>query len=59
MLNTENDYNKILYKAYLFSKIEEDFDNIIDSPVMSYENFVCNLQKKDECDIIKKKYDGG
>lgn len=48
------DLFKVLYKAYLISKLEEDIDNIIDYPVISFEKFVNMLQKEKKCDIIKK-----
>ena len=44
--------NEIFYKAYLLSRFADEIDNVIDIPILSYEEFCEELKKAKEGDII-------
>lgn len=47
-----NAQHETLYKAYLLSRFADDIDNVIDIPILSYEEFCEELKKTKEGDII-------
>lgn len=50
-----NAQHEILYKAYLLSRFADEIDNVIDIPILSYEEFCEELKKSKEGDIINSR----
>ncbi|WP_316630137.1 hypothetical protein [uncultured Ruminococcus sp.] len=49
----------LLYRAYLFSRISDSIDEMLDIPILSYEEFIDRLKNDEKYDIIIKKVRGG
>ena len=50
-----NAQHETLYKAYLLSRFADDIDNVIDIPILSYEEFCEELKKTKEGDIMNSR----